>query len=79
MLATLGVREVGAIVLVDGETETAFVGADVILEEEGVFAEVDGLHGELAQALAPVGVGAGRGGYASAAEFGACSVLKLGS
>jgi hypothetical protein len=29
----------------------------VVLEEEGVLGEVDGFEGELAQALAPVGVG----------------------
>lgn len=32
VLAALGVREVGAVVLVDGETETAFEGADVVAE-----------------------------------------------
>lgn len=32
MLAPLGVGEVGAIVLVDGETETAFEGTDMVLE-----------------------------------------------
>ena len=37
MLAALGVGEVGAIVLVDGEAETAFEGADVVFEEVGVF------------------------------------------
>lgn len=35
MLATLGVGEVGAVVLVDGETETAFEGADMVLEATG--------------------------------------------
>lgn len=35
MLAALGVGEVGAVVLVDGETETAFEGADMILEAVG--------------------------------------------
>ena len=37
MLAALGVGEVGAIVLVDGEAETAFEGADMVFEEVGVF------------------------------------------
>lgn len=35
VLATLGVREVGAVVLVHGETETAFEGADMVLEAVG--------------------------------------------
>ena len=37
MLAALRVCEVGAIVLVDGEAESAFEGADVVLEEVRVF------------------------------------------
>lgn len=32
MLAALGVGEVGAVVLVNGETETTFEGADMVLE-----------------------------------------------
>lgn len=48
MLPALGVREVGPIVLVYGEAEPAFEGADVVLEEVGVFVEVDGLKGEFA-------------------------------
>ena len=37
MLAALSVGEVGAVVLVDGEAETAFEGADMVFEEVGVF------------------------------------------
>lgn len=57
MLATLRVGEVGAIVLMDCETEAAFEGADVVLEEVRVFVEVDGFEGEFAETLASVGVG----------------------
>lgn len=75
MLAALGVGEVGAIVLVDGEAESAFEGADVILEEVRVFVEVDGFEGELAETFAAVGVGGAGRGDAAAAEFGPGSVL----
>ena len=37
MLAALGVGEVGTVVLVDGEAEPAFEGADMVFEEVGVF------------------------------------------
>ncbi len=37
MFAALGVGEVGAIVLVDGEAEPAFEAADVVFEEVWVF------------------------------------------
>lgn len=57
MLAALGMGEVGAIVLVDGEAEPAFEGADVVFEEVRVFVKVDGFERELAETFAPVGVG----------------------
>jgi hypothetical protein len=41
MFSALGMREVGAIVLVDGQTEAAFEASDVVFEEVGVFFEVD--------------------------------------
>jgi hypothetical protein len=37
MFATLSVSEVGAIVLVYGQTETAFEASDVVFENVGVF------------------------------------------
>ena len=77
MLAALGVGEVGAIILVDGKAESAFEGADVVLEEVRVFVEVDGFEGELAETFAPVGIrGAGRGDPA-AAEFGPGPILWM--
>ena len=78
MLAALGVGEVGAVILVDCEAETAFEGADMVFEEVGVFVEIDGFEGEFAQSFAAVGVGCGVGGDASTAEFGAGAVLVMG-
>lgn len=77
MLATLGVGEVGTIVLVDGETESAFEGSDVVFEEVGVFVEVYGFEGEFSQTFASVGVGCARGGDTAAAEFGAGAILVV--
>lgn len=57
MLLALRVGEVGAVVLVNRQAETALEGADVVLEEVGVLVEVDGLERELAQAFAAVRVG----------------------
>ena len=37
MLAALRMGQVGAVVLVDGEAETAFEGADMVFEEVRVF------------------------------------------
>lgn len=77
VLLALGVGEVGAVVLVDGQAEAALEGADVVFEEVGVLVEVDCLEGELAEAFAAVGVGGGMRGDTAAAEFGACAVLVV--
>lgn len=47
----------------------------MVLEEVGVFIEVNCFQGKLAQALASVCVGCGLVGDATAAELGACSIL----
>lgn len=75
MFAALGVGEVGAVVLVDCEAETALEGADVVFEEVRVFVEVDGFEGEFSQAFAAVCGCCFFGGDATAAELGAGAVL----
>ena len=77
MFAALSVGEVGAIVLVDGEAETALEGADVVFEEVGIFVQVDCFEGEFAETFSPVSVGCAMGCYSSAAELGASSVLVV--
>lgn len=75
MLFALGVGEVGAVILVDCETETALKTSDVVLEEVGVLVQVDVFEGKLAQTLATVRIGRGAVGDTTATEFGSCSVL----
>lgn len=58
------------------EAEPTFEGANVILEEVGVFVEIDGFEGEFAEAFAAVGVGSGVRCYTSAAKLGTGSVLR---
>lgn len=69
--------EIRAIILMYCEAEPTFEGADVILEEVGVFVEIDGFEGEFAEAFAAVGVGSGVRCYTSAAELGTGSVLVI--
>ncbi|KAI7498854.1 hypothetical protein KC357_g250 [Hortaea werneckii] len=57
MLATLRVSEIGAIVLVDRQTQTTFEGADVVLEEVGILVKIDCFEGQLPQTLTAVSVG----------------------
>lgn len=76
MLATLCVSEIGAIVLVYCKAEPTFEGADMVLEEVGVFVEIDGFEGEFAETFSAVGIGGGVGCYSSTAEFGAGAVLR---
>lgn len=56
MFSPLRMCEIGAIVLVHGEAEPAFKGADVVFEKVRVFVQVDGLEGELPETFTPVGV-----------------------
>lgn len=75
MLPALGVGEVGAVILVHGEAEATLEGTDVVFEEVRIFLEVDGFERELAKSFTAVGVRAGIGGNAAAAEFTARTVL----
>jgi hypothetical protein len=79
VLSPLGVREIGAIVLVDRQAKPAFEGADVVFEEVRIFVQIDGLERELAQTFSSVGVGRRGGSYASAAEFRTRAVLVIHS
>ena len=56
MLPSLCMREIGSIVLVDRQTETALEAADVVLEEVRVLVKVDGLERELSETLSSVGI-----------------------
>lgn len=76
MFATLCVSEIGAIVLMYCEAEPTFEGAHVILEEVGIFVEVDSFEGEFAESFSSVCVGGGVRCYSSTTEFGAGSILR---
>lgn len=52
-------REVGAIVLVDGEAETTLEGSDMILEEIGILIKVDCFECKLSQSFTPICICAG--------------------
>ena len=73
----MSVGEVGAIILVDSETESAFEGANMILKEVGVFVKVDCFESEFAETLTAIGICAGEGSNASAAEFATGTILGI--
>lgn len=75
MFATLCVSEVGSIVLMYCEAETAFERADMVLEEVRVFVEVDGFEREFSQTFTTVGICGRVGGYSPSSEFATCTVL----
>jgi hypothetical protein len=75
MLPPLGVREVRAVILVDGQAEAALKATDMVLEEVRIFVEVDGFEGEFAEPFASVCVCCGVRGDAAAPEFRTCAVL----
>lgn len=76
MFASLGVCEIGTVVLVYGQTQATFETADVVLEDVGVFVQIDCFEGEFAEAFAAVGICCAGGGYTTTSKFGACAVLK---
>lgn len=77
MLFALSMGEVGAVILVDCETETALETSDMIFEEVRILIQVNVFEGKLAQTLATVSVGCGAVGDTTATEFGSCSVLEV--
>lgn len=58
------------------QAKAAFEASDVVLEEVWVLVEVDGLERKLAESFTTVGIGRGRRCDTSAAELGACAVLR---
>jgi hypothetical protein len=54
MLSSLSVREVRAIILVNGQAQPALERADVVFEEVGIFIEIDGLKSQLSQPFASI-------------------------
>lgn len=54
MFAALGMREIGSIVLVDGQAESAFEASHVVLEEVGIFVEINVLEGEFAETFTSI-------------------------
>lgn len=76
VLTALGMSEIRAIVLMNGQTETALEASNVVLEEVGIFIEIDRLESKLAQTLTTVSVRRGLRCDTTATEFGTCAVLK---
>ena len=56
VFSPLSMREIRAIVLVDGKTKPAFERADMIFEEIRIFIKVNGFERKLSQSLPPIGI-----------------------
>jgi hypothetical protein len=69
--------EIGAIILVDRETESAFKAPNVVFEEVGIFVEVDGFECEFAETFAAIGICGGLRGDTTAAKFATCTILVV--
>lgn len=75
MFSALCVSEIRTIVLMHGEAKAAFEGADMILEEIGVFIEVDRFQCKLSKTFASVGIGGRVRGYTTSTEFATGAIL----
>ena len=67
--------EVGAIILVDRQTQTTLEGPYMIFEEVRVLIKVDCLKGQFSKSFSAIRVSAGVGGNSSTAEFAPCAIL----
>lgn len=77
MLLALRVGQVAALVVVQGQTEFAFVGAEVVLHEVRILVQVDCLQGQLPQPFPAIAVRLGPGGDATAPRLAASTVLEV--
>ena len=77
MLPTLGMCQIGAIILVNSKTQATFERANMILEEVRVFVEINGFQRKLPQTFSSIGIGGGLGGYTSTTKFTTRSILKI--
>jgi len=77
MLATLGVCEIGAVILVDCETESTFEASNVIFEDVGIFVQVDSLKGKFSKSLSSIGVCCRLTCDTSSSELGTCAILVV--
>ena len=70
-------RQIGSLVVVEGEAKLALIRAEMVPHEVGVLLEVDGLGGEGRQTLAPVAVRLRVGGRPARASLGPHAVLEV--
>lgn len=75
MFPALCMSEIGAIVLMDCEAETAFEGSDMIFEEIRVLVEIDCFKCELSKTFASIGICGRMRRYTTSTEFATCTVL----
>ena len=67
--------EIGAIVLMNCEAETALEGSDVIFEEVRVFVEINCFKCKLSKTFAPIGIGGRMRRNTTSTEFATCTIL----
>lgn len=77
MLLPLGVCQVAPLVVVQGQTQLALVRAQMVLHEVRVLVDVDGLQGQLPEALPAVSVALRGGGHASAPRLAPGAMLEV--
>lgn len=77
MLFSLGVSEIAALIGVQSQTKSAFVCADVISHEVGIFGDIDGFEGQFAKSLSPFDVGVFVAGNSDVSDSGSGPVLSI--
>jgi len=54
MFPTLGVSQIGPVILMNGQTQSTFEAANMVFEKVRVFIEIDSLKGKFAESLSSI-------------------------
>merc|ERR1719188_1905725 len=77
MLLSLGMGQVGSLVIVESQTQLTLKRSKMISHKIGILGQVDGLGSQGRQPLPPVPVGLRVGGWSSSSSLGPNSVLEI--
>jgi len=77
MLLTLGVSQVGGLIVMQSQTQFTLKCPQMIPHKVGILSEVYGLRGQGGEPLPPVPVRLGVGGWASSTGLGTDSILEI--
>lgn len=77
MLLSLSVGEITPLVIMQRQTQLAFIRTEMVLHEIRILVQIDSFEGELSKSLAPIAIRLGVGSHATAPRLPARAVLEV--